>query len=533
MISRRSHKISQFTDMMEESTASMQNLVCIEYPGLVKNADIMMDTLGGRTSVSKAFEDPSRRLELRFRHSDIFSKPTCSERNNTTSLLVKVKKYKKRRKKCCCSSKRTADASSQGSAENSDETTNETSFKIKTKVMGSAKITYSFPNMSDFQYLPTERVVNDAGVRQSEKDRRENESFKHSDNLEKCGENVVHRPIMDEVYHGDKILPGAKWLTNSENSSAPLFLPPAAFTRMDQPQDYHYRKDTSTQAIKSNLSVPQTIIGRTRQRRTLHAVFVNYENPKVPERPSEVALHQLKVKFIDETMLNEVHEAFKNQPIWTKTGLSAVTGQPLERLKFILPTVAYYFTSGPWRNQWVRFGYDPRKDSSSAIYQTLDYRVRLEGGAKLKVRAKRSYANYILPYQSTNPSKSRTSTIIREALIGSDQNSSVGDHSSAISNEKDIKRSNYIFEKGVIPPCRQMFYQYKDIKLDEAQNLVESKLKKSMPKETQICSERNGWFEAGLDSGLREIMTKSITQSLTSTLKRSQSSGLESLSEQK
>ena len=217
-------------------------------------------------------------------------------------------------------------------------------------------------------------------------------------------------------------------------------------------------------------------------------------------------------------MLNEVHEAFKNQPIWTKTGLSAVTGQPLERLKFILPTVAYYFTSGPWRNQWVRFGYDPRQDISSGIYQTLDYRVRLEGGAKLKVRAKRSYANYILPYQSTNPSKSRTSTIIREALVGSDQNKPIGDHVPALDIEKDIKRSNYIFEKGVIPPCRQMFYQYKDIKLEEAQNLVKSKIKKSA-QDIQSCSERNGWFEPGLDAGLREIMTKSITQSLTSNLK--------------
>ena len=47
--------------------------------------------------------------------------------------------------------------------------------------MGSAKITYSFPNMSDFQYLPTERVVNDAGVRQSEKDRRENEIFRSAE----------------------------------------------------------------------------------------------------------------------------------------------------------------------------------------------------------------------------------------------------------------------------------------------------------------------------------------------------------------
>ena len=30
--------------------------------------------------------------------------------------------------------------------------------------MGSAKITYSFPNMSDFQYLPTERVMEKTSV---------------------------------------------------------------------------------------------------------------------------------------------------------------------------------------------------------------------------------------------------------------------------------------------------------------------------------------------------------------------------------
>ena len=55
--------------------------------------------------------------------------------------------------------------------------------------------------------------------------------------------------------------------------------------------------------------------------------------------------------------------------------------------QFILPTLAFYWTSGPWRNQWTMYGYDPRKDRGSHQYQTLDYRVRLEGGAKLKVRA--------------------------------------------------------------------------------------------------------------------------------------------------
>jgi general transcription factor 3C polypeptide 5 (transcription factor C subunit 1) len=59
-----------------------------------------------------------------------------------------------------------------------------------------------------------------------------------------------------------------------------------------------------------------------------------------------------------------------------------------DRLKFIIPAVAYYFTTGPWRNLWIRFGYDPRKDRSSAKYQSLDYRVRVEGGITHKVKKK-------------------------------------------------------------------------------------------------------------------------------------------------
>lgn len=53
-----------------------------------------------------------------------------------------------------------------------------------------------------------------------------------------------------------------------------------------------------------------------------------------------------------------------------------------EKLKYILPTLAYYFTTGPWRIMWVRFGYDPRKDFESRYYQQLDYRIRLNSGIK-------------------------------------------------------------------------------------------------------------------------------------------------------
>lgn len=42
----------------------------------------------------------------------------------------------------------------------------------------------------------------------------------------------------------------------------------------------------------------------------------------------------------------------------------------------VLPAVAYYFVTGPWRSTWVRFGYDPRRHPEAKIYQTLDVRLR-------------------------------------------------------------------------------------------------------------------------------------------------------------
>ena len=53
-------------------------------------------------------------------------------------------------------------------------------------------------------------------------------------------------------------------------------------------------------------------------------------------------------------------------------------------MKLLLPLVAYYFTTGPWRVMWVKYGYDPRTDPSAKIYQTLDYRVPAAGKNNLR-----------------------------------------------------------------------------------------------------------------------------------------------------
>ncbi len=77
---------------------------------------------------------------------------------------------------------------------------------------------------------------------------------------------------------------------------APLFLPPAAFSRMDLPQDYQYRREAAGE--KTSMLTHYNVIGRTRQRRSHHAIFVTFDVDKVPDRPRDIAVSQLKVKFI-------------------------------------------------------------------------------------------------------------------------------------------------------------------------------------------------------------------------------------------
>ena len=56
------------------SGMSVRELVCVEYPGIVRDTERMLATLGGLHNIAQVLEEPNRRLELRLRPEDIFSK---------------------------------------------------------------------------------------------------------------------------------------------------------------------------------------------------------------------------------------------------------------------------------------------------------------------------------------------------------------------------------------------------------------------------------------------------------------------------
>merc|ERR1712013_85000 len=399
--------------------SQLPELVCVEYPGIVNNTGKMIETLGGLETLAQVMEEPNRRLELRFRPDDVFCKPACGERSPASSLLLRVKKKKLK-------------AGREGKGK--------PAVKFETSIEGVVPTTYRFGSLCDFQYLCMER---------------KDDEFKS---------------LYPQGYFGKSGLVSSSWI---ETPDVPLFLPPAAFSRMDLAQEYQYRRETTA----PTLSTPDNIIGRTRLRRSHHAIFVTYDVDKVPDKPRDVALKQIKLKFIDR-----------------------------DRLKLILPALSYYFTTGPWRNQWIRFGFDPRIEASAALHQTLDYRVRQQGGARSQVAAKRNYANYLLPYKAMNWSKPRTSLISKTSFADQEE---VANERGNEGVEEQMKREDvYLFREGRVPPSRQMFYQYGDLQLDEAKEILANSA-------SEVCNEKSGWFVQGTEDRLREALTESINRQLS------------------
>ena len=202
-------------------------LFCVEYPATIKDDNKMLETLGGYQHINETFSQPNRKLELKFRPNTPGCKATCAERSKTSSLLLKVKLLK-------------------------NSKTGET--KMVHEVIGPVEATYKFNGLCDFQYLPMVKNENTNGF-----------------------DSIKEQIVLDH-------LPSTKDFSSNESVSdnTTLFLPPSSFSRTDTVQDYHFRKEVRD--IKTSKDLPDNIIGRTRQRRSLFNCFLTFDAEKVQLR---------------------------------------------------------------------------------------------------------------------------------------------------------------------------------------------------------------------------------------------------------
>ena len=106
---------------------------------------------------------------------------------------------------------------------------------------------------------------------------------------------------------------------------------------------------------------------------------VDFDCKEVPAAPpANVAQNMDR----DDTLYRELAKCFAQRPVWTRQALKASLPPLLvpseERLKGVLPQLAYNFTNGPWRSCWVAYAFDPRRSYDARLYQVIDLRLPAE-----------------------------------------------------------------------------------------------------------------------------------------------------------
>lgn len=297
------------------------------------------------------------------------------------------------------------------------------------------------------------------------------------------------------------------------NRDSPIFILPPIFSRFDSTSSYFYRENPKHRDEKIIKEVARqsdlSIIGRFRKPRNILACLMNWEQ-KIPQEPNPQLLESAKLDSGFSSYYQEMVNLFSTRPIWSRSALLYKLKCSRVDIKYILPAVAYYYINGPFRCLWVRFGFDPKHNKLSKIYQTLDFRIKHaynRNKSQDKIAAKRTIYQGQLSIKRKEMDKSKER--FKESLIEQNAfhpNSSPDD---ATKTEENLLQS-FIFKEGLLPSSRQLFYQLCDIQIVQVQMLVHS----NDGKEPDVCDDKDGWCEPGTIEKIRSIMNNIIEETL-------------------
>ncbi|EEB08214.2 transcription factor tfiiic complex a box associated subunit sfc1 [Schizosaccharomyces japonicus yFS275] len=150
--------------------------------------------------------------------------------------------------------------------------------------------------------------------------------------------------------------------------------PPPVFSQTVIPHHYNYLQNPHVGRI--SLPDGKSRLVNLRGAARIWTIMIGMDAERVPtERHAEV---KKEPNAIVQDVLKELAPLFEKRPMWTRRGiLENISAASHSNLKYALPYVSYLWASGPFRDAFTRFGYDPRKDSVSAKYQTLFFKFKV------------------------------------------------------------------------------------------------------------------------------------------------------------
>ncbi|KAI9035678.1 transcription factor TFIIIC subunit TFC1 [Aspergillus affinis] len=336
-------------------TVPPRNLVSVEHPAIIKDADKAIDTLQGNAGISKILNPPKAdtSANLLLRPEDAMSRPLQSTSSASSNVLLKVTVPKRTGRK----RKKGSDEPFSGvavttihrepqrpGARHLLRTLRDTEGRYQVEPVGSINRTHVFRGMPDFVYST-------AGSEFSNRFREKILSFDY-----------------------DKMRQWDLDMTKGVISNVDI-IPPPSFSHGDVPFGYIYHQNpTVRQSVDTSGNVT-TVNTQTASR--IMTFLVPYDIPTVPSAPRDSlpAISTLD-KGLQET-ISTVQLLFQDRPAWTRRGLrnNITSSEQRYLLRYAVPYVGYIFRSGPWRDAIVKFGHDPRSSPEYRRYQTVMFRI--------------------------------------------------------------------------------------------------------------------------------------------------------------
>ncbi|BFZ54583.1 tau 95 subunit of transcription factor TFIIIC [Savitreella phatthalungensis] len=297
----------------------------IEFPGNVVNIDKAIAMLGGQDGIQRAVYQPEdARLELRFRPDDRFEHPVQASVLKTSNLLVKLKRDRGK--------------------------------VVDHEAVAIIRNTARFRAIADYQWNTSQSHFLrrlDAGIQGHDVD------------------DILQFTLGED---GDELVPGMGL----------DLLPPPNFSQISISQHYLYQPAAGSRKVRGSEG-DVLMINRTRGQR-LNLIKVGFDDKTPMEaHPNLKDIHLGKEL---EEQIEVFKRLFEDRPMWTRRGLSHESKKlnpncSDKAFKLSLSHVAYVFKSGPWRDAYARFGYDPRTDGrKGALHQSIYFTTIKDKAAK-------------------------------------------------------------------------------------------------------------------------------------------------------
>lgn len=328
----------------KEHSLDIPHYSAIEFPLLVNHTEKAIELIGGEEAIVRATQDHDESpLELRFsgnRYEHPIASSVSTNENIVIRISVPTKDYEANGKNI---RKTLAHLNKTGHTK-----------PVSIQPVGVINRTFRFRELSDFQYQT------------------QNDDFFSKTNTAVHGLNY-QKVKQDFQFKQDKEPSKPDPRTGSFN-----FPPPPRFSSIPLPFDYRYAKNTNSVEKEGKYEV------RNRPFR-LHASVLKYDDQVPTEPPAAVAekLDYYLQNFTRNTTYRDtlktidlIKSLFEKRPIWIRKHLEAIIPIHLRyTIKYALPHIAYTYVDGPWRQNYIRFGINPKSSPEYARYQLGAFRV--------------------------------------------------------------------------------------------------------------------------------------------------------------